>query len=182
MNQEGFYLHILRMFQEEYHQAADRIASHIQHHDFPQARMIAHSIKSAAKTIGADELSTRAFVLELLLAESTTKPSALARFEEELQRIMDSLSHLPEKKVVKQASDGSLPEGFDHALDTLEKHLMNHDVEAESILESLDQLPVSAKIHSYITDLIALVEDIEYESALSLLRELREIVGGDDDE
>jgi len=173
MNMPPFYLKILRMFQAEYHDAADRITSHVGQGAFPSARMIAHSVKSAAKVIGAEELSTRAFVLELLLAEEKTQTAPLVRFEKELRRIMRSLDHLPEKNSDIQTGDGAVAEDFYQHLDQLEVYLRNHDVKAESVLEVLAQLPVSATINKKIANLIESVEDVEYEKALFDLGRLK---------
>ena len=62
MNDEEFYLELVREFAEE--SKLETLQDNYQRQDWPQYRMNVHTIKSSAAYIGAEELSQQARLLE----------------------------------------------------------------------------------------------------------------------
>ncbi len=93
---QKLYLSLLIRFRENYRENVQEIRSALQAEDLPLARRLAHSLKGVAATIGADELSMTARVLEAVIAESNTAlyDVCLNLVEQNHVRVMASLAAL----------------------------------------------------------------------------------------
>ncbi len=95
MRRPALYRQILDGFQREFGGTADDIIRALAQADFVLARRLAHSMKSAAATIGALELSQCARQLEEAYAQNQRADAALPPFVAALRRVLASLAGLP---------------------------------------------------------------------------------------
>ena len=91
------YRSILAGFNHEFGSTAEDITSALASGDYPLARRLAHSLKSVAATIGADNLSSCAKVLEERYAAEKPADEEFRCFATALRNIIRSLAPLTEK-------------------------------------------------------------------------------------
>ncbi len=94
LGQPALYRRVLASFASEFGGSAEAIAAALAAGDFPLARRLAHSLKSAAATIGAHELSRRATVLEARCASGLRADDELAACAADLRRVTAALAGL----------------------------------------------------------------------------------------
>jgi two-component system sensor histidine kinase/response regulator len=178
MRRPAFYRRILARFNEEFGAAADDIGAALAGRDHELARRLAHSVKSAAATIGADELSRRARVLEQQLAAGKPVNTELAVFMTALTRVVKSLAPLA------RAAGSDTPATalrIDTALLVMERMvglLKQDDAAAETLLGDLASCLSGPDWHGELARLRELVEDIEYEEAIAVLERMRGALEG----
>ncbi|MBK6741449.1 MAG: response regulator [Hydrogenophilales bacterium] len=173
MRRPDLYLRMLAGFNREFGMVADDIANALARGDYPLARRHAHSVKSAAATLGAGTLAQRAKNLEDRCAEGAPPDSALNQFVESLKQIEKTLRHLGDARAAP-ASSGRDEVGTALILmDQLETQLSKDDARAASTLEDLWTCLADHRWVSELHMLRDLIDDIEYESALEMLSRLR---------
>lgn len=158
--------------------------------DWPRARRLAHSLKSAAATLGAGALAEHAKVLERSYAqEQVPDPTAWQALEQELARVLALLQSLLPQAGATPSVGATHPEApaaadasrYATLLDELARNLEQDDAGALRQLNAL-HAALSAAQHTAALQklelLRELVEDIEYESALEVLPELRKLLLG----
>ncbi|NTV94474.1 MAG: response regulator [Thiobacillus sp.] len=173
MQRPALYLRMLAGFPAEFGASADDIGRALAANDHAWARRLAHSVKSAAATIGAGELSRRARQLEERYAKGEASEAALARFVVELKRVVEVLRPLGEVESARtpagsQAIDAALP-----LLGLLEDLLRQDDARAGGALDDLRAHLQSGRWEGELNLLRDLIEDIEYDAALAVLPRLR---------
>ena len=178
------YRRILGNFVQEFADSPAAMQQAAQAQDWPTARRMAHSLKSAAATLGAATLAEHARALEHGYAEehapSATTVQAMAQ---ELERVLALLRPLlPTPAATAAASSASTAAVPDTALapllDALARCLHDDDANALRVLDDLQAAlgTVSPAALEKLELLRELVEDIEYESALESLPDLRQIL------
>jgi signal transduction histidine kinase/CheY-like chemotaxis protein/HPt (histidine-containing phosphotransfer) domain-containing protein len=173
MRRPAFYRRILAQFNQEFGSATDDIVAALAVDNYELARRLAHSVKSAAATIGAEELSQRARILEHRLAAGKPASAELIPFRTALTCIVKTLAPLAQEPR-KHAATGSLE--IDTALaviDRIEVLLKHDDAAAETMLSDLESCLSGPDWHGELHRLRDLIEDIEYEAALTALKQLR---------
>lgn len=176
MNRHDLYLRILGNFAREFPSSARAIGDAQRALDWEQARRLAHSLKSAAATIGAGALSVQAKTLEQKFAvQQAASGSNLELLADELTRLCAALEAA---LGVSSSSAAAYDHGPDYGtaiamVDELEQCLRTDDGQALVIVGELINLQTDARIGAAITQLRSLVEDIEYEAALEQLPEVR---------
>ena len=182
LGRPDLYLRILDNFVREFADSAPRIQAALASgppHDWPTARRIAHSLKSAAATLGAATLADAARVLEnAYAAQQAATPEAWEAMHAELTRVLALLSAL--RPPSPPASAAQTPEAtaadeLITLLDHLAECLRNDDASALRLVGQLHtQLPHTH--HAALEELELIrekIEDVEYEEALNLLLSLR---------
>ncbi len=178
------YRRILGNFVQEFADSPAAMQQAAQAQDWPTARRMAHSLKSAAATLGAATLAEHARALEHGYAEehapSATTVQAMAQ---ELERVLALLRPLlPTPAATAAASSASTAAAPDTALapllDALGRCLHDDDANALRVLDDLQAAlgTASPATLEKLELLRELVEDIEYESALKSLPGLRKIL------
>ncbi|HQQ69290.1 MAG TPA: ATP-binding protein [Alicycliphilus sp.] len=170
------YRRILGNFLHEFGASGQALQGAQAAHDWPLARRLAHSLKSASATIGATALAQQARQLEDSFARQ--QPAAdelLASANQELSRICALLAPLVAPAPAPQpAGAATASSDLPALLAQLQTLLHNDDAAA---LRVLRQLQDYASLHPWLAQalpgLTELVEDIEYEDALQQLRSLR---------
>ncbi|MBF0274224.1 MAG: response regulator [Nitrospinae bacterium] len=173
MNNKELYLRIMRMFQTEFGDAASRLNVLIESGDIKEAHRVVHTIKSASASIGALELSKIGQEVEYLLADSKIELPLIERLKKELERILVSLQNLPSSEETAAHEENNSQEKIKELFDTLERFLSKHDSEAETVIEKVSKLNIPEEIKNKVSELNELIEDIEYERALLLLKEIK---------
>ncbi len=192
MNRQTLYLRVLHNFLREFPPSAQAIRLAQAEQDWEQARRLAHSLKSAAATIGAGELSAQARLLEQCFAAG----QAVADFSlTQLASTLDGLcaalelALAPSAAVSAAAGSSSTPLPADpdgqvsilfvlDQLAQLEPLLRADDAQALVIVGELLEQQLPAPYGQAIEQLRDLIEDIEYEDALEQLSTLRNQLEG----
>ena len=182
LGRPDLYLRILDNFVREFADSAPRIQAALASgppHDWPTARRIAHSLKSAAATLGAATLADAARVLEnAYAAQQAATPEAWEAMHAELTRVLALLSALRPPSPPASAAQTPVAAAADELitlLDHLAECLRNDDASALRLVGQLHtQLPHNH--HAALEELELIrekIEDVEYEEALNLLLSLR---------
>ena len=181
MRRPAFYQRILAQFNAEFGAAGDDIAHAIEARDFELARRLAHSVKSAAATIGANELSRRARILEHRLAAGKNARAEMIPFQAALTQIVKTLAPLAQAAaaVSSETPVGSLRIDTAVALiNRIELLLKQDDAAAESLLGDLESCLGGPDWQGETQRLRELIEDIEYTAALAILERMRAALKG----
>jgi len=176
MRRPALYRQILDSFQREFGSTADDIQRALAQADFVLARRLAHSMKSAAATIGALELSQCARQLEDSYEKSQRADTLLPPFVAALRQVLTSLSGLPtlHKSV---ATPGSTSVEVKVALiDRLEVLLRHDDAAASRLLDELQTNLSDPRVQDCLLILRNLIDDVEYPEALKIVKQLRRSV------
>jgi len=182
MRRPAFYRRILAQFNREFGAAADDIAAALAVQNHELARRLAHSVKSAAATIGAEELSLRARILEHRLAAGKAANAELIPFRIALTRIVKALAPLAQQAqadAMANAPAGSVQ--TDTALAVMARMqalLEQDDAAAESLLGELESCLSGPDWLGELRHLRDLIEDIEYAAALAVLDRMRGTLTG----
>ncbi len=176
-----FYRRILAQFNREFGAAADDIDRAVGVQNYELARRLAHSVKSAAATIGADELSQRARILEHRLAAGKNATAEMIPFRAALTRIVKSLAPLAQAALVetRHATAGS-PQ-INTALtviNRMELLLKDDDASVTTLIGELESCLSGPDWLGDLQSLRDLIEDIEYAAALTVLDRMRATLNG----
>lgn len=183
MNRPALYLRLLGNFAEEFGQQGNAIAKAQSGGDWPLARRLAHSLKSGAATIGAQQISALARELEDSLAlEQPGSEAQLAELTDMLDALCGQLANLEQPAAQQPTAstpvdDSTATQAAVPLLDQLTALLEADDARVYEVLERLEALSglpeEAARLLSQIRDL---VDDIEYEDALQELATLRPLL------
>lgn len=180
LNKPDLYLRILSRFPAEFGHSLEQIGLAIEAADWVWAHRLAHSLKSAAATIGASTLAAQAAGMEQLLAAQRMPNSA--QFNSmcaELRRVCVLLSDLPATSGNTVTTDSG--ERCSHAAliltEQLQQQLVSDDAAALATLvelqHSLSGIPSAGPV---LEQLYEQIEDIEYQAALDILPALRQLL------
>ena len=175
MGRSDFYRRMLRSFHTQFKDFETTLDQALAVSDHALARRLMHSLKSAAATIGAIELSGLARSLERHFSVSTHGHASLHAFRTTLRNVLEVLAP------VQTLVDGAAAPVRDQdsgamlrQLDQIEHMLRTHDATVGGLVDELTE-----QLHSLLADssridaLKALIDDVEYELALTPLAELR---------
>ncbi len=184
LGKPDLYLRILGNFVTEFAASAQQLEAASAQADWLLARRIAHSLKSAAATLGAEALAAQAEHLEAVYAEGTAAPAAdIAALAQALEQVLGVLRPVvavaaaPAALVEEGTAAPAAAVDWQPLLDTLAAHLAEDDARALHSLDALAQAlgPQAAPAVLEKLELLRLeIEDIEYETALEMLPSLRQ--------
>ncbi|MBP9737000.1 MAG: response regulator [Rhodoferax sp.] len=178
MHRPALYLQILLGFQREFGSTADDIDQALAAADFPLARRLAHSIKSAAATIGAMELSRCAKTLEDSYEQQQRSDQGLSALVAALRRVLASLSTLArEQNFSSRLNNVAETASFEvqmALIERLETLLQHDDAAAGRLALELRSSLNDPRLQDELLLLCDLVDDVEYQQALDLLTRIRE--------
>lgn len=174
LGQPALYLRILHGFKSEFGAAGDDITAALAKDDFALARRLAHSLKSAAATIGAQELSQSAKVLEDCYAQNTPADAPdFKRFCAAMRRILESLSALNQPLPRPEPGKAVPMEAQLVLLDELGELLRQDDASAGRVLLELATC-LDVRHQETLQHVRDLVDDVEYRQAHAVLVGLRD--------
>lgn len=182
MRRPAFYRRILAQFNQEFGATADDINAAVAADDYELARRLAHSVKAAAATIGAEDLSQRARILEHRLAAGKTPNAEMIPFRAALTQIVKTLAPLAQAAQANLADNpvGSLQ--VDRALvviNRIETLLKEDNAAVESVLNDLEACLFGPDWMGEMHHLRELIEDIEYDAGLVILERMRARLKGE---
>ena len=176
MGRMGLYRRILEGFRLQFGDAASSLADAVERQDLEQARRFAHSLKSAAATIGASQVSMHARELEQQLQRGQWPgEAARAALQAALDTVLRGLARLQADAGAHVQPPAARPT-LQHLLATaarLDERLARHDAAAETLVGELADALRGSAYEARLADLRELVEDVEYERARALLDALR---------
>ncbi len=171
MNRPTFYLSSLHDFRRDFASSTRRLREALVAGQWPEARRLAHSLKSVAGSIGAQRLAEAARRMESLLASGSSDPVAFEETEAALGEVLDGLTQLPalpDQAPCEIAGAAQLLAMTD-ALITLLDHA---DARSEAAWRNL-QRAAPAGHQEALGEIGLLIEDIEYGAARDLLGQWR---------
>ena len=183
LGRPALYRQILDGFKREFGASPDDISHALAQGDFALAQRLAHSIKSAAATIGANGLSESARLLEEHFAQSQRAEAEFAPFVAALRRVLQSLASLPDNQPLFCVGEDPLKTlaSLDvqlALLDRLENLLRHDDAAAARLLGDISASLADPRHQDDLQLLRDLVDDIEYPRALEVLARLRSSLVG----
>ena len=172
MNQAELFLKSAHGFCQDFAGAANSIRQYLADGCLSDAIRIAHSTKSAAASLGAEHLAQLARQLENSLRERREASPALDSFADSLAAVIDGLAALPRSEAPSPAAEGGNLEALFALLHT---DLAMANASSEAHFERLRRLLATEARNSddyahILSDLGALIADVEYEAALEKLR------------
>ena len=177
LNRPALYRQILCGFNREFGTTADDIERAMATGDFTLARRLAHSMKSAAATIGAMELSHCARQLEDSYAQGVAAPAEFAVFVTALRRVVSSVADAavlwtPAGQSGQQALAVSVATQL-ALVDHLASLLQADDASAGRVLNDLRLQLSDPRLQGDMSLLRDLIDDVEYDEALKVVARLR---------
>ena len=177
LNRPALYRQILCGFNQEFGTTADDIERAMATGDFTLARRLAHSMKSAAATIGAMELSHCARQLEDSYAQGVAAPAEFAVFVTALRRVVSSVADAavlwtPAGQSGQQALAVSVATQL-ALVDHLASLLQADDASAGRVLNDLRLQLSDPRLQGDMSLLRDLIDDVEYDEALKVVARLR---------
>ncbi len=179
MNRPELYGRVLHIFRRDFGDAGDAVKRLIEAGNIEEAYRLAHTVISAAATIGAKALAEAAKTLERTLAERKIEPSLIAAFAEQSERVTACLKGLLDESVTTDTGHAIADlKGIPSLLDKLDALLRRHDAEAEHAVEELVTLLKGCGMDDVLAELSALIADIEYEQAVERVADLHTRLDG----
>lgn len=181
LNRPELYLRSLHAFRDDFAGVTIRLRQHLAAGELPEARRLAHSLKSVAGSLGADQLGAAARRLEEALAAEqawAANEDALDRLEDAFNTVGRGLVGLPALTCQASCITPENEEDLEALFDRLAQYLRNADARSEALflclrrtLENRPQRPPGQE--KTLTEMSALIDDVEYASALEKLLEIR---------
>ncbi|WP_409526634.1 hybrid sensor histidine kinase/response regulator [Nitrincola sp. MINF-07-Sa-05] len=173
------YLRLLGDFHREYKDIAPRLEAELAAGNWAEVCLSAHSIKSAARYLGANALGTAAEQLEQLTRDQNANQnaaadSALAAFTEALADVLTSLKALPIRPISEQQAEALSPAELEAHLDGLQAALEADSAKAETLISRIAPAIAEMGLGTIAEHIQELIADVEYEDALVQLQELRQ--------
>ncbi|TXT16388.1 MAG: two component system sensor histidine kinase barA-like, partial [Erysipelotrichaceae bacterium] len=171
-----FYYQLLEKFRNNHKDEIGRIQSALVVNDFKAARILAHTLKSAAGNVGALHVSEKAALLENVLGEENLSnvESLLKQLNTELNDAVTSIAlFLKSTKSAETFTNSQIDMNILSPLfSQLEKSLSDFDMASKHDLEEILILVKNSKISDEVADIKRFVEQYNYEDALKLLKNL----------
>jgi two-component system, sensor histidine kinase and response regulator len=174
LGQPGFYRQALVQFAGEFGAAAGQMQDDLARGDYATARRRAHSLKSAAASIGARRLSDLARELETAFAREDRGEGPWPDFRQAFTEVMTELAPLVAGPVPVRQVRSMDVEGVAGLLDTLETYLLKDDAAAHGLVQELEQQWMLDDPRCGLGPLRECIEDVEYEAALDWIPRLRQ--------
>jgi CheY-like chemotaxis protein/HPt (histidine-containing phosphotransfer) domain-containing protein len=174
-NQE-FYYHLLEMFHNNHSDEISSIRQMIVEKDLKSARIMAHTLKSAASNIGAQDVSEAAGLLEYEIGEGRlgNVDNLLKQLGKTLEEAMHSIALFVENVASSEAvaiSETDI-QTLSPLFTLLAKSLAENDMMANQYLDKILSAVKNSPISDEIAEINGFVEQYDYASALRILENL----------
>jgi two-component system sensor histidine kinase/response regulator len=177
LNRPALYRQILSGFNHEFGSTADDIQQALARGDLVLARRLAHSMKSAAATIGAMELSACARQLEDCYAQGTADAPDFPAFVSALRRVLASVTTAAVLWARPAESAASTPvvsaAAQLAAVDRLAALLEADDASVARVLADVSAQLNDPRLQDDLRLLRDLIDDVEYDEALKVVARLK---------
>ena len=181
-NNKELYLELLQDFLQENKGFADKIRQSVKKHDKDTAHRMAHTLKGVAGAIGASDLylSTRELDEAFKNAEQDTYRELIRKVEKDLSTVITAI----EQFFNLNGQNGDSPqtgeidaEKFKPLLIELRKLLRAGDLDAETVMKSIEKDMLRSKYAEYYTRLGKHISNYRFDEAEKLLLELGYKIG-----
>ncbi|HSG24274.1 MAG TPA: ATP-binding protein, partial [Azonexus sp.] len=182
MNRPELYLKSLHAFRQDFADTGSRLRDALIAANYLEARRLAHSIKSVAGSLGARPLSEVARKIEQALAGPLVESEIeelLTGFENEIRIIFDGLGALP--PLISPPVSPTITEWreLEPMFELLAASLAAADARSEAQFAKLASVlagcpTMNDQGATILAEITALIDDVEYESALEKLRQLHQ--------
>jgi two-component system sensor histidine kinase/response regulator len=177
LNRPALYRQILSGFNHEFGSTADDIQQALARGDLVLARRLAHSMKSAAATIGAMELSANARQLEDCYAQGTADTPDFPAFVSALRRVLASVTTAAVLWARPAEGAASTPvvsaAAQLAAVDRLAALLAADDASVARVLADVSAQLNDLRLQDDLQLLRDLIDDVEYDEALKVVARLK---------
>ncbi|OMG53625.1 hypothetical protein BJN45_09300 [Azonexus hydrophilus] len=182
MNRPFFYLKSLHAFRKDFAGIDDQITQAMARNDLAEARRLTHSAKSVGGSLGAVQLAEQARQLEQLFtlpdADPAQTDAGLQAFASELQALLAGFAALPPATLPAEAPMADR-DALDAMFDSLLRDLRTANASCEADFATLraalsGSTTRGSEYEKIISDIGALIEDVEYEAAHDQLKALHE--------
>jgi HPt (histidine-containing phosphotransfer) domain-containing protein len=173
----ALYRKILETFRQTQADAPARIRAALAAGDQATAQREAHTLKGVSGNIGADAVQAAAARVEAQIKQGIDTESELATLERTLGNLITSLSSASlattpaGDRAIVQAHVNLIP-----LLDRLERLLQASDVEASDVAAQIDSQLEDGVPEKHLQAIRGRIDDFEFEDALVLLGELRDML------
>jgi len=152
--------------------SCDEIVKAVEAGDLKLAHRMAHTLKSIAGQVGEKGLQDAAGAVESMLADEACTPcyETLSAMETEFALALENLSSRLSDSVTDDAPETGDMEKVWDVIGKLESLLVNSRPECMDLLDDIRMLPSSG-------ELARLVEEFEFESAITELNKIKEQIG-----
>ena len=166
---------MLCKLKHEHEKDADIFEKLIASGDFEAAKRVAHTMKGLAATLGAQNLSDAARVLEKA-AESKSEDieTPLAAFAVELAMISESVADICPLDDNSCDPDAEQPENLQTLIDELDGMLQEMNLLARDKAEEIHHLLRNSEFHDSVEELFRLTDDFEFKKAKESLDKFKE--------
>ena len=161
-----------REFHADHHACADDIKQALMHENRTQAERLAHSIKSAAGNLGAEDLFKTAQILETAIKDKTEDDTQLQAFQQALEIVIDGLAALAKPQMEQPAKIFTQAQLLP-LLEQLKVLLQQGNFKSVTVLEEIRQL-IGGACAEHLERLTQQIDDFEFDAARDSLALLRD--------
>jgi CheY-like chemotaxis protein len=164
----SLYLKLVNDFGSKQHQLHQTLMTLFEEQQWEQLYRQAHSLKSNAAYIGADNISVMAKAIESALAQQQYDNVTLIKLCHALQPLTQAISKIFESSLAGMQAQPYSPDLIKASLATLLPLLQKSDIEAEDDMPQLLQLCTNSPFIDDIKEMASYVNDVEYEKAAAV--------------
>ncbi|WP_143871049.1 hybrid sensor histidine kinase/response regulator [Catenovulum sediminis] len=168
---ENLYLSLIETFYQDNLTVADAMLQLSNQHALDKLHIKAHSLKSNAAYIGANELARFAHKLEVAIENKDPYEELVDVVVHKLKALLLALKPFIERFGEQEVEPGEFDQQtVDGLLQQLAGYLSQSDAKAEDLVPELKQLRHHIKAVDIVDQLITCIDEIEYEEALEILQ------------
>ncbi|MDD7804466.1 MAG: transporter substrate-binding domain-containing protein [Endozoicomonas sp. (ex Botrylloides leachii)] len=180
MNNRKLYSQLLVSFYHDHRHDGEQLRAAIENNDWQTARLLAHTLKGVAGSLGAEALQQQAAVIENAVSSRTITldTPALDEMEAEIRQVMSSIKVLVKEQPVSTFGEGLVEvERLNYLISSVRTSLQEGDA---SVINSLPELlqglgdKVSAK---QLKRFYKAVNIYEFDEAVTLLDKMKNSFG-----
>ncbi|WP_160168526.1 response regulator [Catenovulum agarivorans] len=172
----ALYLDLIKTFVEENQHTRQELEVADNKDDTEQLYLKVHSLKSNAAYIGAQELANAAAQLEQAITNQQDYQALLAKTCNKLNSLMEQLDPFAQQFFKQDIDIGSFTQvEVEQLLKQITELLEESNADVEDFIPKLEQLQYHVENGNMIVKLIEYIDDIEYDDALALIRENRQV-------
>lgn len=166
------YLKLVKDFTNEHQHRSEELIELFATKNWEVLRRRAHSLKTFSAYAGAYEISAMAGDMEAQLGKDEHNKTLLDTLCTALDAIVSQLSNMYNASAKAPAQVNFDKTQFKQALTSLVSLLEQSDIRAQDMLLTLSQMSERSQYQQEIKSVAALVEDIEFDEALEIVRQL----------
>lgn len=171
LGREALYERVLLTFADEFGAAGKEVRQHCQHASHSDVLRVAHTLKSSASSIGAENLAEQARLIESMAQQQLPNEELISRLETELRRVLAALADWRGEL----SRPAAAAESADHhqLFQRLVQCLSRDDAAAQDWVDA-----IGASAPESLTEMVqalqVAVDELEYARAIQLAEQLQQ--------